>query len=349
MVDLIKIGDKMKKKLNILFRTSGGKAKNNELGLGHVYRCINLGRNLRPHTMYFLIEDFGNASDVVKKNGFKNIHFLKKNIDLKSDIKKTLDFIKRKKIDIVIVDRFNVKLDYLKKIKKVTKLIVISDLKKINYPGDLIVNGFIGFDIKINFNNFKTKCLLGPKYQILNISCENYSQKTKKNQTLLVTFGGYDEKNLFDIFCKSLNKYPTIVKTKIILGPATKKTKEVKKFSEKFSNNLKIMKETKNMCYEISKSKFGICSGGITSYEFAAMNVPFAIICQYKHQLLTAQYWQQKGYAINFGLPNRNSQLKIQKYFEKILRNHVDSKPKKYSEIDGFGAKRVAKEILEIT
>jgi len=140
-----------------------------------------------------------------------------------------------------------------------------------------------------------------------------------------------------------------LLKQKLFWDLQRKKTKEVKKFSKKFSNKLKIMKETKNMCYEISKSKFGICSGGITSYEFAAMNVPFAIICQYKHQLLTAQYWQQKGYAINFGLPNKNSQLKIQKYFEKILRNDVDSKPKKYSEIDGFGAKRVAKEILEIT
>ena len=57
--------------------------------------------------------------------------------------------IEKKKIDIVIVDRYKIKNTYLKKIKNVSKLVVISDLNRINYYADLIVNGFIGYQNKI--------------------------------------------------------------------------------------------------------------------------------------------------------------------------------------------------------
>ena len=98
---------------------------------------------------------------------------------------------------------------------------------------------------------------------------------------------------------------------------------------------------------EISHAEFGICSGGITTYEFTSLGVPFVIICQYKHQLKTAREWQKRNIALNFGLPNKQTRSKIQNLIKKIVENKVPVKPNKFI-VDGLGAKRVAHEILKI-
>ena len=41
------------------------------------------------------------------------------------------------------------------------------------------------------------------------------------------------------------------------------------------------------------------------------MKIPFAIICQVKHQILTAKEWEKKGIAINLGMPNSRLDKKL--------------------------------------
>ena len=93
----------------------------------------------------------------------------------------------------------------------------------------------------------------------------------------------------------------------------------------------------------------GLCSGGITTYEFATMNIPFAIICQYKHQVLTAKAWEKKKIAYNLGLPSNNIDIKIHKILNKIFSGDINLvQDKGHSVVDGFGAKRAANEILKL-
>ena len=100
---------------------------------------------------------------------------------------------------------------------------------------------------------------------------------------------------------------------------------------------------------EISETSFGFCAGGITTYEFATMNIPFAIICQYKHQVLTAKAWEKKKMAYNLGLPSNNTDIKIHKILNKIFSGDINLvQDKGYSIVDGFGAKRAANEILKL-
>lgn len=159
--------------MKILFRTSGGRISKKQLGLGHIYRCINLSRELLSHDIVFLIEDYGSVSSLLKENNLKYIK-LKPGLSENSDIQTSLKIIKEKKIDLVIADKYGLTNKYSQAIKKITKLVVISDLKNIQYDADLLVNGFIGYKNKIMKNKYGTKCLLGPKYQILN---SNYAKK----------------------------------------------------------------------------------------------------------------------------------------------------------------------------
>jgi len=132
--------------MNILFRVTGGQAYNKEYGLGHVYRAINLASQLKQNKIYFFVEDYGRAVSFLKKYGYGNTFTLEKGINVKSDIKKTIQFVNEKKIDILIVDKWDLLTkEYVKSMRKFVKIVVIPDLNKIDYDADLIINGFIGF------------------------------------------------------------------------------------------------------------------------------------------------------------------------------------------------------------
>ena len=339
----------LKKNTKILFRISGGRAKNKEYGLGHVYHAMNLSSRLKPAEFFFLVEDYGNAIELLKKYNFKNIFPLKKGLDVKSDIEQATKFVKKNNIDILIVIKHDlITKTYVKAMHKQIKTAVISDVKKIDYQADLVINGFIGFKNTITKNRFGTRCLLGPKYQTLNKKYEIIDKPRKKKYLILATFGGFDEQNIVEILCQQLEKFLDKIKVKIILGQATPKSKLVRKIESKFPSNLKIIRETTNLKEEISNSKFGMCAGGVTSYEFASLGVPFAIICQYKHQRVTAKEWQNKKIAWNLGFPNKKTKLRIQKFVKYAIEGGEKNTSKGKSVVDGFGAKRVAKEILDL-
>lgn len=327
----------------ILFRTSGGRTRKKQLGLGHIFRCIHLSSYLNSHELEFLIEDYGSVYSTLSEYGFKKISKLPLNISEFEDFKKTSNYIVKHDIDLLIVDKYGFTNNYISKLKKMVKVVVISDLKNISFDADLLINGFIGYENKIAYNRFKTKCLLGPKYQILSKDYETITSSEKKYD-LLITLGGFDARNMLELFLKKISKLEKQLKIKLILGPATNKSLKIKNF-KKSHHNIDIVRKTKYMKKEISSSKFGICGGGITSYEFAALNVPFAIVCQYPHQIITAKEWNKKKIAKNLGFVEPNTK-KIDIFLNNVVNGKIDLK--RNNVVDGLGTKRVAKQILKI-
>ena len=99
--------------------------------------------------------------------------------------------------------------------------------------------------------------------------------------------------------------------------------------------------------YPILKSNFGICSGGLTSYEFASMGIPFIIICDDTHQLITAKEWNKREIGINLGIVNKNTKQRLNSKIEQILNNKIKFK-NGIKLVDGLGIERIANEILKI-
>ena len=329
-----------------LFRTSGGPApKNKEIGYGHLFRSISLAKSLKTKNIFFAIEDYGGSKKILKKNGFQNIKILKKNLSLKSDIRETKKIILEKNIDVLIIDQRKILHEYLNELNRFAKSVVIFDIYDYDFPSDLIINGFIGFKNQIKKNKFNKKCLLGPKYFILDKRYSTKIVKAKKND-ILVTFGGFDASKLVETFLFSAEEFLNDISVKIILGPGTKQNKIIENFQKKYKK-LKIIQSSFDMHKEISNSKFGICAGGFTTYEFAALGVPFAIISQVPHQLITAKKWEKLGVAKNLGLINNNTGKKITNLVRILQDKNFVLKPIK-SHIDGLGVKRVSRQIKNL-
>ena len=331
--------------MNILFRTAGGSVKNTELGTGHIFRSINLAKKFKNDKIFFAVEDFGGIKKILQGKDFEKISFLKLNPTIEQDLENTLKIIKKNKIDCVVIDKIYTKKTYLKKLQKKIFTVYIADLQNYDYPADLVVNGFIGFKNKITLNRYNSKCLIGPSFQILSDEYQK-KMKVKKNTDLLITFGGYDANNLIEKLCKFLPIWTSILKIKIILGPITKKPNCLNKFEET-QKNLEVIKFSKNFRKEILQSKYGLCSGGLISYEFALSKVPFGIITQYKHQEITAKQWEKNGYGKFLGGNSNEIEVEISKYIHKITKTRVRFNPKNVI-VDSYGADRVKDEILEL-
>ena len=338
---------KLKKSIRILFRVSGGMAPKTELGMGHIFRALNLAKECKFAKIIFLLEDFGKAEQIVRSKGYTKIYKIQKNCILKDDVKKTLEIIKIEKIDLTIVDKYGPKLSnqYLKKIKEFTKIILITDLNKINFDVDLLVNGFVGYKNIIKENKFGARCLLGPNYQILD---KKFATKKllKKKYFILATFGGYDENELAKKFVKAVTPYLDKIKVKVILGNSKSKISDFKDIQQVNKNSLEIIQYSKNMSKDMRRSQYGLCAGGITTYEFASLKIPFGIISQVPHQLKTAKEWEKIKVAKNLGLVNKKIIKKISEYIEKCSKNKF--KTNKKIQIDVNGSKRVIHEMLRM-
>ena len=335
------------KVIRVLFRTAGGRAKGKELGLGHIYRSINLAKSLKPNKIYFLVEDYGGAKEILKKNGFSNIETIRENVKELQDYKKTELQIKKLKIDIVIIDRYKISKSYIKKLSKISKVVVISDLRDVSFNANLIVNGFVGFKNQIIKNKFDSKCMIGPNFQILNKEFSKKNKTASKKWDILISFGGYDEKGIMSKVTKILPHYLDKLKIKIILGPVARKNLELNKLQRKYPTNLDVKKSSNNMAKEMSDVKYGLCTGGLTTYEFASMKIPVGIISDDHHQVDTAKHWEKLGFAKNLGMINNSTIKKINLFLEEIYQGKAVFYNRKLV-VDGNGAKRVSNEILKI-
>jgi spore coat polysaccharide biosynthesis predicted glycosyltransferase SpsG len=331
--------------VKILFRTAGGSAKNKELGTGHIFRCVNLVDQLKNHKIFVIVEDYGGVKKILDQKKFNQINYLKPGLSVKEDLKKTIEIIKKNKIDLIIVDKIQIDKKYLQELKKIIFTVYISDLMKIDFPSHIVVNGFIGLPNKIQLNKYNSKCLVGSSYQILS-KFNSKRNSLKKKYDLIVTFGGYDANNLIDRLCTILPNFLTKLKIIIILGPSTKKSSCISKLEKDFPKSLTVINFTNNLQKIIKQSKFGLCSGGITTYEFARLKTPFGIICQYQHQQFTAKEWEKKHYAINLGNPTKQLEKKIENFLLNLINNQFNFKMKK-NLIDDLGSSRVANEILK--
>ena len=332
------------KKSKILIRTAGGSTKGKQLGMGHIFRSIHLAKELKSFQLIFLLEDFGGAKRILKKNGFTNILQLEKNISHQQEYLKTQKIINEHSIDLIIYDKYKINKRLIAKVTKLIKTGIITDLKEIDYDSSLLVNGFIGFSSVAKRNKFGTKCLVGPKYQILDTHFSLRKKSSKIKNDLLISLGGYDEKNINETLLNLITKHLNRLKVKVILGTATKKTKKITQYEKKYPKNLQLIHETSDMRKEMSFSSFGICGGGLTSYEFATLKIPFSIICQNSHQMITANEWSKKGLAINLGLVNTSTSKKVKEFLLKLEKNQIHLKSG-LKDLDGKGTFRISKEI----
>jgi len=347
--ELLEINKRISQKnyaVNILFRVDG----NNELGLGHVYRCLNLAKEFPENVkIRFLMKEHPKVNALVGK------HF---EIDVispegKNEFKKTSEVIADFKPDIVITDLLRTSEKYLKHIKDSgVTLVTIDDLNEMKLCSDLIINGTT---VKKywNYESLNRKPLTGPKYMILKREFPEINKRprtiNRETKRILVSMGGSDPSVLAPKVLNALDGVNGDFEVVLIQGAAYEDSGQLEKAKKAFSKKLIIKQHVENMGELMFNCDLAITSAGIIVYELACSGTPAIALSQVDSQAHTAKAMEKNGTLIDLGSGKAASEEKIKKAVSALMENYelrqeMSVKGKKL--VDGLGASRVMDAII---
>jgi spore coat polysaccharide biosynthesis predicted glycosyltransferase SpsG len=149
--------------------------------------------------------------------------------------------------------------------------------------------------------------------------------KIKENiQTVMVTFGGSDVRNLTPTFLKTLNDILPNCKKNIIIGSGFANLQEIEKFKDKNTNFI-LNATASKMIKVMQESDLAIASGGQTLYELARIGTPAIAILLVENAKDDTLGWAEVGSVSYIG---RWDDKKLLKNFENKL-NLLKSKKKR--------------------
>jgi len=312
------------KSTNYVFRFSA----NYRIGSGHLFHIISLYEVLfnEKDSFNFILYDCDKfAEDELRS---KNINFIIEN-NLELQIK---DIYKKNSKNIIINDVLNTS-------KEIVQLQKSNDFKVINIEdlgggakyADAVINALYS-EIKNLENQF-----VGPKYTILRDEFKNKKDSVnyKKNDLVLVSFGGVDTKKISESIFYEISK--TNLPFKIIQPPF--RTIDIE------SNH--ILRPPIKMAEAISNARIIVSSMGRTVFEAASLGIPIVSIAQHSRE---SQHIKQYLDFINY--LGEFDNLDIKDIIDKLVKIYndmetlIDQRKELLNLVDFNGAKRI-KNIIE--
>ena len=299
----------------ILFRADASST----LGTGHIMRDLVLAKRIHQEhpkaTIIFATLPLpGNLDEMIKQSGFEHI-------SLKShETKELVKIIKKKKIDLLVVDHYGINCKKEKKIKQKTavKILAFDDTYE-KHHCDILLNHNINAKKKKYKNLVPKNCkrLCGKKYTLLRDEFYQEKQKNykhKKNKrSVFIAMGGADHANLNIKILKVLQKFPNL-KVNLVTTHSNKYLDKLKKYT-KHKKNITLHINATNIAKLMAQSDLAIVTPSVVVNEVIFMNLPFIAIKTAENQHFTYHYLQKKHYN---ALPKFHSNT-LKLYIEEIL------------------------------
>ena len=329
------------------FRVDGSQ----EIGLGHLFRCMALADSLKGCKMFFWVKENPAVEAILKQN---NVTYLSQNINVQSEMDFLLAEAKNKRIDAIIMDLLVYPDGYLEQLKQIgVKLITFHEFeKRLNYSDIAInYNTFNGFDECNNITS--TNTCYGPSYIIIRdgIRKVNPIEISKKVKTILISMGGSDPGGITLKVANALKDLSRKVRIVIHAGPAFKFQTELSSVFGKDGDAITIKENVPELAMLMIDSDVAVASGGNTMYELCYLGIPSIIISQNMHQYEFADELDKKGAVKSLGLSKNIGKNKIRSIVEEVCKSSEErtmmaENAKKI--IDGKGVDRIKAKIYQL-
>ena len=328
--------------LNIIFRVDSSDI----IGTGHIIRCLNLADYYKNHNIEFICKDLPfNLIDNISKNYKVNIIKLNDNSKInynintwlgeswEKDCKKTIDIIKNKEIDWIIIDHYNIDYKWENMIKQYVKnIMVIDDYTNRKHNCNILLNQQIdvNFGKKLYNNNIVNndcKLLLGNKYIIFNEKFFDILKKIKKKNELKrinIFMGGSDPNNITLNIIKKCNNLNKKLKNKLIFDVVVGASNKHKDIIEKKCNSLHNFNYYYNLPFigdVLLKADLCIGASGGTSYERCLLRIPTLIILTADNQYTVVKKFIEAGVCDFIGTVKDNYKDIISKKINYYIKN----------------------------
>ena len=281
-----------------------------EIGTGHVYRCLSIASKLVFHEVLFLLDENHQLGiDIVE-----NYNYPYKIYDGLDDL---MELLRRYSPQLVINDVLDTSREYVSMLKNEGYFVVnFEDLGTGTEVADVV------FDALYEHEVGEDKIFTGHKYYILKDEFYFQPQKiiTHNVNNVLITFGGTDPNNFTEKVLDSILSTNYEGRINIILGLGYNGLKEL---IDKYESNqaIQIYRNVSNISEFMFKADLIFTSAGRTMYEICSIGVPTICLCQNERELTHVFANESNGF-INMGLGENVERQRIIDEFINLVNNY---------------------------
>jgi len=330
-----------------------------EIGFGHLMRCLALARELksRGYRVLMLSE---NGCPNIQGRYVDAIEQWYTTTEAIGSIKDAIGLVKlAKEIDatLLILDFYNISASYQMEIHG-------AGLRWLQFDGfasqplwaDWVVSMSPAADIEkylIQKRNSKTVFLLGPKYAILRPDFKGRRDRVGTSGDVgrvLLSFGGGDDQGM-TLFClDAIGNSSWKGDVVAIVGRENPHVEQISSWAHRYGGGrVHVSIDEPYMAGVMSDCDMAVISGGMTTFEAAALGLPTLMICLADNQRENIKAWDHLGVSVDLG---DASKLVTVDFIRRFLALAEDENGRREMSrrgreiVDGRGAERVAEQIL---
>lgn len=261
-----------------------------EIGTGHVYRCLSIASKLVFHEVLFLLDESHQLGiDIVE-----NYNYPYKLYDGEDDL---IEILQQYAPQLVINDILDTTQEYIGTLKSQGFFVVnFEDLGVGTEIADIVFDALYEHDVS------EENIFTGHKYYILKDEFYFQPEKiiTHAVNNVLITFGGTDPNNFTEKVIDSILSTSYEGRINVILGLGYQGLEEL---IEKYESNqaIQIYRNVSNISEFMFKADLIFTSAGRTMYEICSLGVPTICLCQNEREITHVFANESNGF-INMGL-----------------------------------------------
>lgn len=298
---------------------------NENIGLGHITRCLTIADHISNSSICFLTRS--EECQKIINNKYKCILVEGEytNLTISSNIYDKLS--KEDDLKLCIVDSYYITNDFFNSIKEYVPVMYIDDLNKQRWDVDYLVNNNLSANYR-DYNNYyentNTELLLGTEYLVLRDEFFKYRPKSIKREikNLLVSTGGTDSKAItISVINTILKNYGQNINIHVLVGRFNQSLNKLKEIANN-NSNVYLYYNASNVAEIMSKNDIAIAAAGNTLYELAKLGIPTITYTIADNQILGAFAFHNEKVMYSIGEFNDRFGFNLINAFEELKQNY---------------------------
>lgn len=290
------------KRKRILFVVSGYR----EIGLGHVYNTLLIANDILNHSVEFLVDGKSDLAYEKIAGNHYTVHRQQCN-DILEDIEKL-------EPDLVINDRLDTTLEYMRELKKfIGKIINFEDRGEGSVEADLLINAIYSEE------NAPSHHFYGYRYFLLRDEFLLAPPRalSERVERVLITFGGVDRHNYTCRVIDAIEEYCAArgIAIVVVAGFGYAHYESLRHF-----RGVEIYRDANNISEHMREADIVFTSAGRTTYEIAHLQVPAIVLAQNEREMTHSYATERYGFD-NLGPGYEVSESEIARSLEKLVES----------------------------
>ena len=330
------------------------------IGYGHIMRCITLSEELRRRgadVSFICRDDEGSLIDFIEQNGFK-VYRLPSEITPEEDAQLTSRLLARRprRTDYLIVDHYGLDVSWERNVRPYAeRFMVIDDFVDREHICDILLNQNYGVDASVYDGITPRECrkLSGSRYVLLRdqfrAARKVIPRRNGNVKKIFIFFGGADNANETSKAIEAAQLLDRRDLSFIILaGGSNPHWQNIESLCGVLSNSV-FYRQIYDLAPLMADADLAVGAGGSNTWERCCLGLPSIVTILAENQRVFIERLAREGIVVNMGWFEDVMPSTMAGAIERLVADKEtlrDMSKRSMEIVDGEGAKRVAREIL---